>query len=336
VNGPTSGARPPASDQGDPLTWGVLHVLAGVCEQTALGREGERVPFLGESTDARIVRAAVNHLLDVLAADAAGIAPGAPGRPGTLRSAIERVAPGAVRAAARSGAARPGAGGDGRSGGGADGRPVAGAPDVAGAGEAGVREAAGDDVATRTDPGRQEAMMSAASEAAQVVAAAAVELSASADSLTYTTRQAVEHATSASRVVDGLHRSSEGIAQSLAVITRVTSQTKLLALNATIEAARAGASGAAFAVVAGEVKSLADQTSEANTAILAQIDHSREAADDAISAITQITALIQDMDGQVAEINRAVSGGPEIEGLAQMAERLHSGTGELFAAPPGP
>lgn len=73
---------------------------------------------------------------------------------------------------------------------------------------------------------------------------------------------------------------AETINNVISIIHKIASQTNLLALNATIEAARAGEVGQGFAVVAGEVKNLSDQTAKSTLEITERVHTLQEASED--------------------------------------------------------
>jgi methyl-accepting chemotaxis protein len=167
-------------------------------------------------------------------------------------------------------------------------------------------------------------------EASQLLAAAAVELGASADSLNSFAADAVGKVRQAVATVGALEESSSEIEHALVVITRVAAQTRLLALNATIEASRAGDAGRGFAVVASEVKALADEVAQAADGIASQVRTSQADSARAIGAIEGISSSVEEMGQLVDQIAVATNGSEGHLGLAQMAERLHTDTGRLL------
>jgi methyl-accepting chemotaxis protein len=109
-----------------------------------------------------------------------------------------------------------------------------------------------------------------------------------------------------------LSNSAGRIGDVVKLITEIAAQTNLLALNATIEAARAGEAGKGFAIVAQEVKALANQTAKATDEIGMQISAMQTATQDSVTAIKEIGVTI----GRISEIAGAIAAAVEEQGAA--------------------
>jgi methyl-accepting chemotaxis protein len=119
-------------------------------------------------------------------------------------------------------------------------------------------------------------------------------------------QQAVTAAAAATSTVSQLGNSSGEIGNVIKTITAIAEQTNLLALNATIEAARAGEAGKGFAVVASEVKDLAQETTKATEDISRRIQAIQGDATAAVDAIAQITDVIERISDYSTTIASAV------------------------------
>ena len=136
--------------------------------------------------------------------------------------------------------------------------------------------------------------------------------------------------------MDELQAAISQIDQVVAAINDVAEQTNLLALNATIEAARAGEAGKGFAVVASEVKGLANSTRQMTDSIAQQLSTVKSASEGALSVsrsiVQEVDALNQSTTAIASSMEQQSAATSEIGRNAQEAA---TGTEEVSTSMTG-
>ena len=139
-------------------------------------------------------------------------------------------------------------------------------------------------------------------------------------------RTATEHSETVASEIDSLEERMDSVANIVDIIQDIAEQTNMLALNASIEAANANASGDGFAVVAEEVKSLAEQTKGSADDIADIINDVQRQTDQVVSTIRDANEEIE--QGADAVENTVTT----LEAVQDRVEETNTGVEEISAA----